>query len=204
MAVSKTEMGLKRQKEKELVRRTLAGDKKAFNQLYKQHYALILATLLGKTRNRHDAEDLAQITFLHAYRDLSSYRGEAAFSTWLMQIALNACNTHLRAKRARRSWHETIENPQLGYRETWEPAGTDDPDDVLDQKERLAILESYISELPQHYHRAVKMRYIEDQSYAQIVHELGVPLGTLKTWLHRARNQLQKILRETEILEKPS
>ncbi|MXX12321.1 MAG: RNA polymerase subunit sigma, partial [Gemmatimonadetes bacterium] len=67
--------------ERDLVRRTLNGDAGAFNSLYKRHHARILATLIGRTRNRHDAEDLMQVTFLRAYRGLSGFRGEAAFST---------------------------------------------------------------------------------------------------------------------------
>ncbi len=100
--------------ERDLVRRTLNGDAGAFNSLYKRHHARILATLIGRTRNRHDAEDLMQVTFLRAYRGLSGFRGEATFSTWLMQIALNVCTTHMRSKQARRSWHKTIEDTQLG------------------------------------------------------------------------------------------
>ena len=106
--------------ERDLVRRTLNGDARAFNSLYKRYHARILATLIGRTRNRHDAEDLMQVTFLRAYRGLAGFRGEAAFSTWLTQIALNVCTTHMRSKQARRSWHQTIEDPQLGYRDIWE------------------------------------------------------------------------------------
>ncbi len=185
--------------EKDLVSRTLEGDVDAFNCLYRRHHPRILATLIGRTRNRHDAEDLMQVTFLRAYRGLSGFRGEAAFSTWLMQIALNVCTTHLRAKQARRSWQETIEDPQLGYRDKWEPTGTERPDDALNRKECREMLEAGISDLPQQYRHAVRLRYVQDRSYAEIARELGVPMGTLKTWLHRARHQLQESLNDTEL-----
>jgi RNA polymerase sigma factor (sigma-70 family) len=116
-----------------------------------------------------------------------------------MQIAINVCMTHLRAKQARRSWHETIETPQLGHREIWEPAGVERPDDALNRKECHEILEDSISKLPQQYHSVVRMRYVQDRSYIEISRELGVPMGTLKTWLYRARRQLQEILNETEL-----
>lgn len=185
--------------EKDLVSRTLDGDIDAFNSLYKRHHPRILATLIGRTRNRHDAEDLMQVTFLRAYRGLSGFRGDAAFSTWLMQIALNVCTTHLRAKQARRSWQNTIEDPQLGYRDRWEPTGTERPDDALNRKECREMLEAGISGLPQQYRHAVRLRYVQDRSYAEISRELGVPMGTLKTWLHRARHQLQETLNDTEL-----
>lgn len=185
--------------ERDLVRRTLNGDAAAFNSLYKRHHARILATLIGRTRNRHDAEDLMQVTFLRAYRGLSGFRGEAAFSTWLMQIALNVCTTHMRSKQARRSWQKTIEDTQLGYRDTWEPANTERPDDALSRKECREMLEESIAELPQRYRHAVRLRYVKDRSYAEIARELGVPMGTLKTWLHRARHQLQESLNDTEL-----
>ena len=188
-----------REEEKDLVRRTLHGDIDAFSNLYQRHHARILATLIGRTRNRDDAEDLMQITFLRAYRGLSGFRGEAAFSTWLMQIALNVCTTHLRAKQARRSWQDTIESPHLGFRDQWEPAKTERPDDALNRKEYRAMIQLGIDDLPQQYREAVWMRYIHDRSYAEIADELQVPMGTLKTWLYRARNHLQERFEGTEL-----
>ena len=116
-----------------------------------------------------------------------------------MQIALNVCTTHMRSKQARRSWQQTIEDPQLGYRDTWEPANTERPDDALSRKECREMLEESIEELPQRYRHAVRLRYVQDRSYAEIARELGVPMGTLKTWLHRARHQLQESLNDTEL-----
>lgn len=185
--------------ERELVRRSLDGDAGAFNRLYKRHRARILATLIGRTRNRDDAEDLTQVTFLRAYRGLSGFRGEAAFSTWLMQIALNVCTTHLRAKQARRSWQETIESANLGYREMWEPTGSERPDEALDRKEYHEMLATGIEALPQQYREAVWMRYVYDRSYADIAEELQVPMGTLKTWLYRARAHLQETFEGSEM-----
>ena len=185
--------------ERELVQRSLNGAPTAFNQLYERHRGRILATLIGRTNNRDDAEDLTQVTFLRAYRGLAGFRGEAAFSTWLMQIALNVCTTHLRAKQARRSWQETIESTHLGYRDMWEPAESDRPDDVLDRKEYHEMLVSGIASLPQQYQDAVWMRYVHDRSYSDIARELQVPMGTLKTWLYRARTHLQETFEHTEM-----
>lgn len=182
------------QEERELVRRSLNGDDRAFNRLYKQHRARILSALIGRTRNRDDAEDLTQITFLRAYRGLAGFRGEAAFATWLMQIALNVCTTHLRAKQARRSWQDTIENIHLGYRDMWEPSASERPDEALAHKIQRETLARSLDSLPPKYREAVWMHYIHDQPYDEIAQTLQVPLGTLKTWLYRARAQLQETL----------
>ena len=187
------------QEEKELIQRALNGDADAFNRLYKRHHPRILATLIGRTRNRDDAEDLTQVTFLRAYRGLSGFRGEAAFSTWLMQIALNVCTTHMRAQKARRSWQTTVEDTHLGYREMWEPTQLENPDDALSRKEHHAMLKAGIDALPKQYREAVWLRYVQDRSYSEIAQELDVPMGTLKTWLYRARNHLQAQLQNTEL-----
>jgi RNA polymerase sigma-70 factor (ECF subfamily) len=185
--------------ERKLVRRAISGDIDAFSHLYERYHARILATLIGRTRNRHDAEDLMQITFLRAYRGLSGFRGEAAFSTWLMQIALNVCTTHLRAKQARRSWQDTIESAHLGFRDRWEPAKTECPDDALNRKECREMIALGIDDLPEQYREAVWMRYMHHRSYAEIADALQVPMGTLKTWLFRARNHLQERFEDTEL-----
>lgn len=186
--------------DKELIRRTLGGDVDAFNRLYRMHHPRIFATLIGRTRNRDDAEDLTQVTFLRAYRGLGGFRGEAAFSTWLMQIALNVCTTHMRAKQARRSWHEAIEVQGSEYRDTWEPAGSERPDEVLAKKECQDRLKTGIQNLPEQYRKAVWLRYIKDRSYAEIAEELNVPMGTLKTWLYRARLELREKFQDYEVM----
>ena len=84
---------MERTEECELVSRTLKGDLSAFERLYSQHRARIYSALFFRTRSKEDAEDLLQTTFLRAYLGLKGFRGESAFSTWLMQIAMNVCTT---------------------------------------------------------------------------------------------------------------
>jgi RNA polymerase sigma-70 factor (ECF subfamily) len=81
----------------------------------------------------------------------------------------------------------------------WEPAESDRPDDVLDRKEYHEMLASGIASLPQQYQAAVWMRYVHDRSYSDIARELQVPMGTLKTWLYRARTHLQETFEHTEM-----
>lgn len=184
------------EKERELVNRTLKGDERAFGHLYRSYHPRIYATVRGRTRDLDDVEDLVQATFIRAYQGLSGFRGEAAFSTWLTQIALNLCTSHVRSARARRARLDAVAEPETEIREVWEPARLDSPSEALDRKEDQALLIRAIGRLPKTYRKAVWLRYVEDRSYLEIMDELQVPMGTVKSWLHRARQQLESDMRE--------
>jgi RNA polymerase sigma-70 factor (ECF subfamily) len=184
------------EKEHELVSRTLDGDENAFGRLYKSYQPRIYATVRGRTRDLDDVDDLVQATFIRAYQGLSGFRGEAAFSTWLTQIAMNLCTSHVRSKRARRARLDVVAEPETEIREVWEPARLEGPSEALDRKEDQALLIRAIGRLPKTYRRAMWLRYVEDRSYLEIMNALRVPMGTVKSWLHRARQQLEAEMRE--------
>jgi RNA polymerase sigma-70 factor, ECF subfamily len=183
------------EKERELVSRTLDGDENAFGHLYRNYQPRIYATVRGRTRDLDDVDDLVQATFIRAYQGLAGFRGEAAFSTWLTQIAMNLCTSHVRSQRARRARLDVVAEPETEIREVWEPARLEDPSEALDRKEDQALLIRAIGRLPKSYRRAMWLRYVEDRSYLEIMGELGVPMGTVKSWLHRARQQLETEIR---------
>ena len=182
----------------ELVRRTLDGDRHAFERLYRAHHARIRAAVMCRTRDSDETDDLVQQTFIRAFTGLSGYRGEAALSTWLMQIAMNVCTTHYRAKQTRRAWHDTIASSAPPLRETWEPAGVEFPDEALERKQRRQMVRERIQGLPEQYRRIMAMRYVEGRSYPEITQALQIPVGTVKTWLHRGRKRLEGVLTEME------
>ena len=182
--------------EKELVKRTLEGDLDAFGSLYRTHQSRIFATVRGRTRNKEDVEDLVQTTFIRAYLGLSGYRGEAAFSTWLTQIAMNLCTSHSRSRKALNGRIEAVEDPCL--RDMWEPARGENPEESLNRKEHVEMLMQHIRNLPTPYREAMELRYVEDRSYLEIMEALDVPMGTVKSWLHRARAQLEATLEASE------
>jgi RNA polymerase sigma-70 factor (ECF subfamily) len=182
----------------ELVKRTLEGDLDAFGSLYQTHQSRIFATVRGRTRNQEDAEDLVQTTFIRAYLGLSGYRGEAAFSTWLTQIAMNLCTSHSRSKKALNCRIDAVEDPCL--RHMWEPARGEDPAERLDRKEHTELLMQHIRDLPTPYREAMELRYVQDRSYLEITEVLKVPMGTVKSWLHRARHQLEQTLENSEFM----
>jgi RNA polymerase sigma-70 factor (ECF subfamily) len=177
--------------EQELVRRTLGGDQNAFERLYRTHFPRTCTIVETRVWNREDVEDLVQTAFMQAYLGLEGFRGEAAFSTWLTQIALNVCATHLRVRLSRRAWMNAVTGPASELRKVWEPARSEDPEEALYWKECQERVKQAVEGLPTPCQEAVWMRYIEDRSYNEITQELQVSMGTVKTWLYRARQQLK-------------
>ena len=174
-----------------LIRRTLDGDRTAFEALYRAHHPQDYAMIARRVADRDLIEDLIQTTFLRAYRSLKTYRGDAAFSTWLTQIALNVYKSHLRAQRVRQTWVHETEDPERVAGIDREPAPYENPEHVMQQKERRKLVIKGIRSLPVRYRKAVWLRYFRDWSYEEITQALQVPMGTVKTWLCRGRRQLK-------------
>ncbi len=182
--------------EQELIRRTLRGDQDAFESLYRAHFPRTWAIVAHRVWNREDVEDLVQMTFMRAYLGLEGFRGEAAFSTWLTQIALNVCATHLRSRQAWRSWLNAVSDPASEW--AWEPSRTANPEEVLYRKECQTLVRQAVEGLPDTCREAVWMRHIEDRSYNEMMEELQAPMGTVKTWLYRARRKLKEDFQQIE------
>ena len=174
-----------------LIRRALAGNQKAFQTLYEAHRPQIYGILAQRTADRDTVEDLVQATFIRAFGALHTFRGRAAFSTWLTRIALNVYRSHLRVQKTRQSWILETEDPESAARILREPASCGDPDWAMQQKERRELVRRGIQSLPSRYRQAMWLRYVKDWSYEEITHALQVPIGTVKTWLCRARRQLK-------------
>ena len=169
--------------EVELVRR--AGperDQQAFAELVRRHQGKVRGLLLRLCSNRTLADDLSQEVFLRAYRGLVGFEGRSRFSTWLYRIAYNVYLNH------RTRTRELVELPR-GYERR---VATADPVSGPGRHDLRKDLEAAIETLPERYRAVVVLYYLEEVSYPEIAEILGVPLGTVKTHLHRAK----KLLRE--------
>ena len=175
------------------IRRTLNGDRKAFEAIYNAHHAHVQAFVTRHTTEFDRVEDLVQITFLRAFRALHTFRGEAAFSTWLIQIALNVCRSDQRALQRERARFSCSGDPEAESRAPFDlPQALElDPEQLLQQKERRDLVMREINNLPERYRTAVLLHYFRDRSYEEITRVLHVPIGTVKTWIFRARQQLK-------------
>ena len=174
-----------------LIEKSLGGDRKAFEKLYYKHRDQVYGVLAKRLRDRDTLEDLAQNTFLRAYRSLHTFKGDALFSTWLTQIALNVYRSHLRSVQSRQNWLQTSEDPEALRDAIIHGDRGDDPAQLLQARERAELVRRSIGKLPEIYRKAMWLRYVMDWSYEEITQTLQVPLGTVKTWLSRARKQLR-------------
>lgn len=156
-------------------------DPDAFAVLVERYQARIFALCYRMTGSSDDAADLAQETFIRAYRGLKTFRLDARFSPWLYKIAVNLCLNHRKGKALR---------PEQELDERL-PASDHLPERRAEQRELREQLTEAVAALPPKYRAAIILRHVHDLPYEDIADALGVPLGTVKTWLFRARERLQ-------------
>ena len=180
--------------EQELVSQARAGDTAAFEQLMLDNQDRVYTLCLRMTGDREDALDLAQETFLNAWRGLSSFQGNSSFSTWVYRLASNACIDFLR-KRKRRQQGEaplSLDDDEAPLPQPADPRGT--PEDELERRELRRAVERGLQALPEHHRQVLIMRELSGLSYQEIGAVLNLDLGTVKSRIARARMALKNIL----------
>jgi RNA polymerase sigma factor (sigma-70 family) len=168
----------------------LRGKQSGYASLYRQHKDRVFATVSRVTRNSADTEDLVQVTFMKAFQALPRFRRQSAFSTWLTRIALNVSTTHLRSRKSQRECLDQVHRHAITDGNVKQE--TLAPDECVRRIERNELVEQSLETLPESYRQALRMHYLNQRSYHEITRELGIPLGTLKVWLFRARAKLRK------------
>jgi len=166
--------------DRELAALAAAGDDDAFAELVRRHERRVYNLALRMLGRSEDARDAAQDAFVSCYRNLSKFRGDAAFSTWLHRIAVNACYDALRRRRE-----------MLGLDEAPEPPPAPDHGDAVTTSVdvRRALLA-----VPEEFRTVLVLHDIQDLGYDEIARILEVPVGTVKSRLHRARLALGRVL----------
>jgi RNA polymerase sigma-70 factor, ECF subfamily len=163
---------------------------------YREALALLLPRYRDKVfrlcfsmlRDRAQAEDVTQDIFLRIWRALPGYGAQAALSTWIYAISKNACLSELRKRKPMVS----IDQNEDEYSAEVAALAAPDPDDSA-----TVSVSQVLDKLPERYRQAVTLFYMEDKSYEQTADSLGLPLGTVKALLHRARKRLIELTRET-------
>ena len=168
----------------ELVRRFLAGDAGAATELITRHERRVYAVCLRVLGNPDDAADAAQDALLAMIRKLDGFRGEAAFTTWLYRVAMNVCYDHLRRAKRRPVLRRDDEAPAP------EPALDDHADAVAGAHDVAAALE----QVPEDFRVAIVLADVHDLPYDEIAKVLDLPVGTVKSRVHRGRIALAKAL----------
>jgi RNA polymerase sigma-70 factor (ECF subfamily) len=173
--------------ERELVERCRSGDERAFQELVDRYKDLVFALIARTVQDRGRAEDLAQDVFLRVYRGLPYFRGEARLSTWIYRIVANVCvQEHGRPA------------PPVSLDEKQGSVAASAPDRQFGDLELRDRLEKAIARLPANYRLLVAAHYLEGVHYEDLAEALQLPLGTVKTQLYRAKQQLRRLL-ETEL-----
>ncbi|MBR6413845.1 MAG: sigma-70 family RNA polymerase sigma factor [Oscillospiraceae bacterium] len=180
--------------DKAIIERVLAGENDEFGKLVEAYQDRVYNLALRMCGNRDDAFDLAQEAFFRAWRGLSGFQFESAFSTWLFRLTTNVCLDFLRAKKRKPTVSLTVaddsdEEPQLDL-----PDLTQNPEALLLAAEDRALVTRALNELPVEYRQILTMRAINDMTYAEICEVLKLREGTVKSRLSRARMALRNNL----------
>ncbi len=174
----------------DLVRQAQGGNEGAFEELVLRHQRFAFNVAYRVLGERAEAEDVIQEAFVRAWRALPGFRRQARFTTWLYRIVHNLCLNRLPG--LRRELRAIDDLDELLADEGRSPAHS------FQVREKLSFLHAQLPQLPGKYRLVLTLRYLEGLSYKEIAAELDLPMGTVKTHVHRARHLLTERLRQWE------
>jgi len=186
----------------QLVERVRAGDKQAFGLLVEKYQRKLLRLLSRMVRDPDEVEDIAQETFIKAYRALPQFRGDAAFYTWLYRIGVNTAKNHLASRgRAMPTLSEQAldDDDEPDDRLAVKDIGT--PESELLSKQMVIAVNEAVDALPEELRQAITLREMEGMSYEEIAEAMDCPIGTVRSRIFRAREAIAAKLRP--ILDTP-
>ncbi|MCA6364438.1 MAG: sigma-70 family RNA polymerase sigma factor [Bacteroidetes bacterium] len=183
-----------------LVRKALdESDQRAYAELMGRYRDSVYFMLLKMVNSKDDAEDLTVEAFGKAFKRLSQYTPNYAFSTWLFRIATNNCIDFIRRKRKNTfSIDQPMSDDEGGELVLDLRSEMLDPEENVMKKQKIALLRELVDKMKPRYRTLIEMRYFQELSYEEIAQELDLPLGTVKAQLFRAREFLYNVLKNTQ------
>ncbi len=182
-----------------LVERTVAGDNRAFDLLVIKYQRRIERLIGRMVRDAELVQDIAQETFIRAYRALHQFRGDAQFYTWLYRIAVNTAKKALVDMRRDplifESTFKSGSDDDETYRPEHELTTTETPEALLASREIAAVVNAAMEALPEDLRQAVTLREIEGLSYEEIAEAMSCPIGTVRSRIFRAREAISAKVR---------
>lgn len=172
-----------------LAARATSGDHDAFEALVRRHGRYVYNLAHATLGDAHEAEDAAQETFVRAWRALGAFRGEAQLRTWLYRIVVNVCYDRLPRLRQDIVQLDAADDDASGFADDGAAL-----DDAVGRTQLAAAVRSAVDGLPRGYRLLLTLRHFDDLSYEEIAGITGLPLGTVKTGIHRGRAQLRRQL----------
>ena len=180
-----------------LVKRAQNGDRDAFRILVERYQRKIFGLCYGMVRNRDDAMDRVQDTFIKVYKNLDGFQGQSSFYTWTYRIATNVCIDYLRKAKRNRTvdYDDAIKRDEDGAASPMLPSRLGlNPSKVLGRRELLEKIENALESLSPVHRQAILLREIEGLSYQEMADVMEVSIGTVMSRLHHARKNMQKEL----------
>ncbi len=184
--------------ENALIEQAKQGDEKAFTTLYNQHYKLIRYIIFDLVKNDDVADDLASVTFTKAFKKLDTYVNPISFEAWLKTIAVNTVIDYVRSTKEKQKDQSIDSSENYIQLESAES----DPESNFIKLESADNLRIALTRLRSKYRNLLELRYFKGLSYEELSAELGIPIGTVKSDLNKAKHRLkyfyQKISKSTE------
>ncbi len=180
--------------EAEAIRRAQRGDPEAFERLYRLHSRRVYSVVLRMVGNPAEAEDLTQESFLQLFRKIHTFRGDAAFSTWLHRLSVNVVLMRLRKKTLPQT---SLDEPADSEDETSGPkrdVGAEDP--LIEGSVDRVRLERAVAELPPGYRTVFLLHDVQGYEHNEIARIMECSIGNSKSQLHKARTRLREILQD--------
>lgn len=186
----------------ELVKRVQRGDSAAFDLLVRKYQHRIVALVGRYVHDWSESQDVAQETFLRAYRALGSFRGDAQFYTWLHRIAVNTAKNHLVAHNRRPPTDDVDAADAEQFEAGARLRDTDTPERELMRQELERTVMKAVDALPEELRTAITLREVDGLSYEEIAQKMDCPIGTVRSRIFRAREAIDAELRP--LLDTPS
>jgi RNA polymerase sigma-70 factor (ECF subfamily) len=179
-----------------LIAECLQGETAAFGALVRRYQDRLYNTVYRLIDNAEDAQDVVQEAFLHAYQALDSFKGDSLFFTWLYRIAVNTAISHKRKRRIVLSFHGS-HNGDSGL-EPLDNSEATRPGHALEQAEQERRIQKALNQLSPEHRAVLVLKDMEGQRYEDMAEILQVPIGTIRSRLHRARTELRGLLQREE------
>ena len=185
--------------ELDLVKQAQAGDTEAFDQLVSRFRTRVFGMIYNMVHNEQDAWDLAQDSFLKAWKSIARFRGQSSFYTWIYRIVMNVTIDWLRKKQVRGAgaeFDDAIQLKEIDPASRTVPHADALPHERMEQKEIRSRIDAAIAQLSPEHRAVILMKEIEDMQYHEIAESLGCSIGTVMSRLFYARKKLQTLLRD--------
>jgi RNA polymerase sigma-70 factor (ECF subfamily) len=183
----------------DLVKQAQAGDTGAFDQLVSRYRTRVFGMIYNMVHNEQDAWDLAQDSFLKAWKSIARFRGQSSFYTWIYRIVMNVTIDSLRKKQIRgggAEFDDAIQLKEIDPASRTVPHADALPHERMEHKEIRSRIDAAIAQLSPEHRAVILMKEIEEMQYHEIAESLGCSIGTVMSRLFYARKKLQNLLRD--------